>query len=100
MTRQNRWVELLSDEDLAFLKRFLLASGTLKEVASDYGISYPTVRLRLDRLIEKVKLFESAQPRSRLEAELVAAYAEGSIDEPIFRKLLTAFRTDQEELND
>src|SRR5262249_30844996 len=42
-----RWVDLLSEEDLAFLKRFLLASGTLKDLASQYGISYPTVRLRL-----------------------------------------------------
>jgi len=50
------WIEHLSDEDLGFLKRFLLAGGTLKDLAAQYGISYPTVRLRLDRLIDKVKL--------------------------------------------
>jgi len=43
------WIDSLDDEDLAFLKRFLLASGTLKELARQYGISYPTVRLRLGR---------------------------------------------------
>src|SRR2546430_7511402 len=36
----------LSEEDLGFLKRFLLAGGTLKDLAAQYGISYPTVRLR------------------------------------------------------
>ena len=51
----------LEDEDLAFIKKFILASGSLKEVASVYGVSYPTVRLRLDRLIQKIKLTETAE---------------------------------------
>ena len=45
------WMAELEDEDLTFIKKFLLASGSLKEVASLYGVSYPTVRLRLDRLL-------------------------------------------------
>ena len=53
-----RWIELLSDEDLTFVKRFILTSGSLKELATAYGITYPTVRLRLDRLIEKIKVFD------------------------------------------
>ena len=48
------WMSGLDDEDLAFIKRFMLASGSLKEVARQYGVSYPTVRLRLDRLIQKM----------------------------------------------
>ena len=55
------WVAELEDEDLAFVKKFILASGSLKEVASVYGVSYPTVRLRLDRLIQKIKLSETAE---------------------------------------
>ena len=51
----------LEDEDLAFVKKFILSSGSLKEVASVYGVSYPTVRLRLDRLIQKIKLSETAE---------------------------------------
>ncbi len=50
------WMADLEEEDVAFLRRFLLASGSLKEVAGEYGVSYPTVRLRLDRLIQKVRL--------------------------------------------
>ena len=38
--------------------RFVLASGSLKEVAGGYGVTYPTVRLRLDRLIQKIHLSE------------------------------------------
>ena len=61
MTDIPPWVAELEDEDLAFVKRFILASGSLKEVASLYGVSYPTVRLRLDRLIQKIKLTETAE---------------------------------------
>ena len=52
------WMTGLEDEDAAFIKKFVLASGSLKEVASLYGVSYPTVRLRLDRLIQKIRLTE------------------------------------------
>ena len=50
------WMAELEEEDMAFIRRFLLASGSLKEVAGEYGVSYPTVRLRLDRLIQKILL--------------------------------------------
>ena len=52
------WMAGLEEEDVAFIKRFILASGSLKEVAGQYGVTYPTVRLRLDRLIQKIKLTE------------------------------------------
>ena len=47
------WMTNLEEEDVAFIKKFILASGSLKEVAGQYGVTYPTVRLRLDRLIQK-----------------------------------------------
>ncbi len=55
------WMAGLEDEDVAFIKRFLLASGSLKEVARQYEVSYPTVRLKLDRLIQKIQLSQSAE---------------------------------------
>ena len=53
------WLANLEEEDVAFIKRFLLASGSLKEIAAQYGVSYPTVRL--DRLIQKIKMSESTE---------------------------------------
>lgn len=50
------WMAQLESEDLTFIKRFVLASGSLKAVAEEYGVTYPTVRLRLDRLIQKIEL--------------------------------------------
>ena len=55
------WMANLEEEDLAFIKRFLLSSGSLKEMARQYEVSYPTVRLRLDRLIQKVRMVEESE---------------------------------------
>jgi len=87
-----KWIDQLSDEDLSFLKRFLLSSGTLKELAKQYGISYPTVRLRLDRLIEKVRLLDQHQGAGPFEVRLRAVYADGKLDDDTFRTLLEAHR--------
>ena len=54
------WMAGLEEEDVVFIKKFILASGSLKEVAAQYGVTYPTVRLRLDRLIQKIRLAEQA----------------------------------------
>ena len=48
------WIVNLDDEDVSFIKKFLLASGSLKEMARQYEVTYPTVRLRLDKLIQKI----------------------------------------------
>ncbi|SHI02014.1 DUF2089 family protein [Clostridium grantii] len=52
------WLSNLDDEDISFIKKFILASGSLKEIANVYGVTYPTVRLRLDRLIQKIQISE------------------------------------------
>ena len=51
-----QWILALEQEDVTFLKNFVLKSGSLKEIAKLYEVSYPTVRLRLDKLIQKIEL--------------------------------------------
>lgn len=41
------WMLNVEDEDAVFIKKFVLASGSLKEMAALYGVSYPTMRLGL-----------------------------------------------------
>ena len=55
------WIANLDDEDVSFMKRFLLASGSLKEMAKQYEVTYPTVRLRLDKLIQKIQVSDSTE---------------------------------------
>ena len=42
-------------EHQRFIEMFVLASGSLKEIASQTGVSYPTVRSRLDRIIKELR---------------------------------------------
>ena len=55
------WLENLDDEDINFIKIFVTSSGSLKEVAKIYDVSYPTVRLRLDKLIQKINLSQDIE---------------------------------------
>lgn len=55
------WIGNLDDEDVVFIKKFLLASGSLKEMARQYEVTYPTVRLRLDKLIQKIQVSDSTE---------------------------------------
>lgn len=51
-----QWILALDQEDLNFIKNFIITSGSLKEISKLYEVSYPTVRLRLDKLIQKINL--------------------------------------------
>lgn len=56
-----QWILALEQEDATFLKNFVLKSGSLKEVAKLYEVSYPTVRLRLDKLIQKIQISDQQE---------------------------------------
>jgi hypothetical protein len=46
---------LLSDAEQQFILRFVINSGSLKEMASELKLSYPTVRNMLNEIIEKIQ---------------------------------------------
>ena len=92
----DRWIDRLSEEDVSFVKRFVLASGSLKAMADAYGISYPTVRLRLDRLIERIRIYDSEKITSEFERVLRAQYADGKLDLATLKTLLTSHRQELE----
>jgi hypothetical protein len=55
----------LDAEDQELLLSFLNSSGSLKELARRYGVSYPTVRNRLDALIERVEALAAAEAETK-----------------------------------
>jgi hypothetical protein len=61
MDQVPEWMKDFDTEDSEFIRKFLLSSGSLKETAKLYGVSYPTVRLRLDRVIQKIRLSEQRE---------------------------------------
>ncbi len=89
------WILGMEEEELSFIKKFILASGSLKEVASIYGVTYPTVRLRLDRLIQKIKLNEQMA-----EEPFIAMVKQLAIDEKMdfetAKLLITVYKKEKE----
>jgi hypothetical protein len=86
------WLAALSSEDLQFLKRFLTASGSLKDLAQEYQVSYPTIRGRLDRLIAKVRAAEDPKITDPFERKLQMLLADGALPHPMAKELLHAHR--------
>ena len=54
-----KWMANLTDEDMSFIKNFVLSSGSLKEMSQMYQVSYPTMRIRLNKLIEKLRISDN-----------------------------------------
>ncbi|MBK5493209.1 DUF2089 family protein [Bacillus sp. TH13] len=50
------WILSLVKESLEFIRKFILNSGSLKNMSNLYDVSYPTVRAKLDRLIKKIEV--------------------------------------------
>ena len=85
------WIKGLSEEDWQFVKRLILASGSLKDVAHQYGISYPTVRIRLNRLIKKVQILGSKKVQTPFHQKVQLLVAEGRLDLATAKTLIKAF---------
>lgn len=98
--RPERWIDRLPDEDVNFIKRFILASGSLKAIAAEYRITYPTVRLRLDRLIAKIQVFDSERITSEFERQVRALYADGRVDLETMKRLLELHRQEIQALSE
>lgn len=90
------WFSTLSAEDMEFIKKFILGSGSLKEIAKSYGVSYPTVRLRLDKIIQNIELQEKegSQPFSTFVMKLVI---DDKIDLEVAKSIVDKYKESMEE---
>ena len=73
---KRRWMDSLEDEDLAFIKR---------------------LRLRLDRLIDKIKILDNQNIDDDFERQLRAQFADGKLDSQVFKRLLAAYQEQKKE---
>ena len=65
----------LPREDLDIILELVLKSGSLKDLATAYGVTYPTIRLRLDRVIERLRAIVQGKEPDPLK-ELLAGLVE------------------------
>ncbi len=82
------WVVSLDADDLQLVRRFVLASGSLKDLAADYGVSYPTIRVRIDALIARMRLLDKNVSDDVFEARLRLLVAEGVVTPATGKELL------------
>ena len=71
----------LSAQQLGFLEVFIKARGNFKDVERELGMSYPTVRSRLDAVIRALGFLSQAEPDREAERrkEILRELAEGRI---------------------
>ncbi|MFO7612457.1 MAG: DUF2089 domain-containing protein [Clostridia bacterium] len=54
----------LTDKQLEFVKTFIKCKGSIKEMEKELGISYPTVKGRLDEVAAALGLDMAAEPEA------------------------------------
>jgi hypothetical protein len=71
----------LTPDQLEFLENFIRARGNFKDIERELGISYPTVRSRLDALIRALGFPSQVEPDrdSERRKEILRELAEGRI---------------------
>jgi hypothetical protein len=68
----------LSLEDQIFVTAFLRAHGSIKEMEQVFGVSYPTIKARLNRLAGQLDFVDTNPSPSR--AEVLERLKSGEID--------------------
>lgn len=78
----------LPTEHQRFIEIFVLASGSLKEIAEQTGVSYPTVRSRLDKVIAALR--EEIGRTQQTKGTILDAVSEGKLSAEQAAKLIKA----------
>lgn len=92
-TRYTQIFSQLSPAEQDMLFELLLASGSLKSLAERYGVSYPTIRARLDRLIKRVEELQQDKAPDQLAHKLADLVEGGSLMPQAAREVLELHRT-------
>jgi hypothetical protein len=67
----------LPSEHQRFIEIFVLAGGNLKQIAEQAGVSYPTVRSRLDKVIESLR--QQISETQEVRGTILDAVSEGKL---------------------
>lgn len=77
--------DYLNNEQLYFIETFIKCRGNIKEVERELGISYPTVRAKLDEVIESLGYSAEETKIKQDRKDILSSLEKGdiSVDEAI-----------------
>ncbi len=87
----------LSREDLDLITEFVLHSGSLKDLGQAYGVSYPTIRSRMDALISRLRLAIDGRRPDPLSDLLANLVERGELTPSAARSIRDTARQSQEK---
>lgn len=90
----------LDEDDLDFILQFVLASGSLKEMGQLYGVSYPTIRASLDRVIAELRQRLSTGGRDEMTELLAGLVERGELKPAVAKSIRALYRNKLEEASD
>jgi hypothetical protein len=67
----------LSEEDQVFVMAFIRADGSIKEMEKIFGVSYPTIKSRLSRIVAQLQFAEILQTTPK--KDVITALERGEI---------------------
>jgi hypothetical protein len=71
----------LSVEDQVFVAAFLRSHGSIKEMEQVFGVSYPTVKARLNRIAGQLEFVDTdPQPLATARGDILDQLERGEID--------------------
>jgi hypothetical protein len=82
----------LAEEDLDFVAQFVLASGSLKEMATLHHVSYPTIRNTLDRVIANLRDSMNGTPPDQMTGLLAELVERGEIKVGTAKNIRAVYR--------
>ena len=82
----------LDPGDRSLIVDFVLCSGSLKALAKQRGVSYPTIRSRLDRLIERLRGLVEGNPVDPVAETLAGLVERGELSPRGAREVLKVVR--------
>lgn len=82
----------LDPDELEFITQLVLCSGSLKDLAAHYDVSYPTIRVRLDRIITRLQEAIDGRPTDAMKHLLADLIARGEVTTGAARQIQTIWR--------
>ena len=90
------WFLTLDQADQEFVKQLVKASGSLKQLAKVYQVSYPTVRMRLNKIIQKIDLIEQ-NDTSTFETKIMQLVIDEKISLDLAKQIIKDFKEEKHE---